>query len=121
MRRLRVKLGKHDAEADREAGLEARRVAAVLAHPGYKPAPRFWNDVAVLQLDRAVTYRCGQEQGRRWSVLEFLSFLDIDICSPTIQPICINSLAGADLTGETMTVVGWGRTSDGGPRARYLR
>ena len=46
---------------------------------------------------------------------------DIDICSPTIQPICINSLAGADLTGETMTVVGWGRTSDGGPRARYLR
>ena len=41
--------------------------------------------------------------------------------SPTIQPICINSLAGADLTGETMTVVGWGRTSDGGPRARYLR
>ena len=58
MRRLRVKLGKHDAESDREAGLEARRVAAVLAHPGYKPAPRFWNDVAVLQLDRAVAYRC---------------------------------------------------------------
>ena len=54
-------------------------------------------------------------------MLEFLRFLDIDICSPTIQPICINSLAGADLTGETMTVVGWGRTSDGGPRARYLR
>ena len=55
-----MKLGKHDAESDREAGLEARRVAAVLAHPGYKPAPRFWNDVAVLQLDRAVAYRCAR-------------------------------------------------------------
>ena len=30
-------------------------------------------------------------------------------------------MTGLDLTGDTVQVLGWGRTSDGGSRSRYLR
>ena len=55
--RLRVRLGKHDRTEDREPGEEVRRVVRVVKHPGFKPAPQFWNDIAVLTLDSDVPFR----------------------------------------------------------------
>ena len=55
--RLRVRLGKHDRTEVREPGEEVRRVVRVVKHPGFKPAPHFWNDIAVLTLDSDVPFR----------------------------------------------------------------
>ena len=55
--RLRVRLGKHDRTKNRESGEEVRRVVRVVKHPGFKPAPHFWNDIAVLTLDSDVPFR----------------------------------------------------------------
>ena len=55
--RLRVRLGKHDRTETREPGEQVRRVIRVVKHPGFKPAPHFWNDIAVLTLDSDVPFR----------------------------------------------------------------
>ena len=55
--RLRVKLGKHDRTEAREQGEQVRRVLRVVKHPEFRPAPHFWNDIAVLTLDSDVPFR----------------------------------------------------------------
>ena len=55
--RLRVRLGKHDRTENSEPGEQVRRVVRVVRHPGFKPAPHFWNDIAVLTLDTEVPFR----------------------------------------------------------------
>ena len=56
-RRLRVKLGRHDVLTSSEPGEQVRRVSAIYTHTGFKPAPQFWNDIAVLKLESDVPYK----------------------------------------------------------------
>ena len=58
-RRLSVRLGKHDRRRELEPGEVARRVVRLNKHPGFRPAPHFWNDIAVLTLESDVPFRCG--------------------------------------------------------------
>ena len=55
--RLRVSLGKHDRTVTSEPGEQVRRVVGYVKHPNFKPAPHFWNDIAVLTLDSDVPFR----------------------------------------------------------------
>jgi len=94
--RLRVRLGEHDLRSNSESGVVERRVARIYSHSNFKKSPHFWNDIAILKLDRSVDY------------------------SSSIQPVCLD-WSQADLSGLPATTIGWGRTSDGGPQSRLLR
>ncbi|WAL64178.1 serine protease [Amycolatopsis cynarae] len=88
---IRVVAGRQDERTD--DGMTAR-VAKVWVEPGFSD-PGKGDDVAVLTLDRAVPY----------------------------QPVSLPGQNDPRLyaEGTTATVVGWGRTTDGGSRSEYLR
>ena len=96
--KLVVRLGRHHVHQS-QAGDVSRRVVRTLIHPEFQPAPRFYNDIAVLRLSQEVPL------------------------SSTVQPICLPSPGGGrgSLAGETGLVLGWGRTREGGPRSQLLR
>ena len=55
--KLNVKLGLHDVYSEDAYGVEVRRVSTIYTHSQFKPAPKFWNDIAVLKLDSDVPYK----------------------------------------------------------------
>ena len=95
-RGLSVRLGEHDIRSDRERGVVKRRVSRIYSHLQFKTSPYFWNDIAILKLDREVQY------------------------SLTIQPVCL-SWSQEDMAGLPATALGWGRTKEGGAQSRLLR
>lgn len=88
---MRVVAGRQDERTD--DGVTAR-VAKIWVEPGFSEAGK-GDDVAVLTLDRAVPY----------------------------EPVSLPRQDDRRLYAEgvTATVVGWGRTTDGGSRSEYLR
>ena len=94
-RALLVRLGRHHVYHSLP-GEVTRRVVNISVHEKFRPAPYFYNDISVLRLNDDVPY------------------------SSTIQPVRLAG-ASARLVGNTALVLGWGRTSDGGPRSPLLR
>ena len=82
-RSLLVRLGRHHVYQSQPDEV-TRRVTKVSIHKGFRAAPHFYNDIAVLRLDRDVPY------------------------SFSIHPVTLPG-AVAELTGKTGLVLGWGR------------
>lgn len=86
---VRVLVGRTDLRSDEG---EERWVARYWVHPGYQ-SPTEGDDVAVLRLDRPVSYRT----------------------------VPLETNKGAYRAGVTATVYGWGYTSEAGPSSPMLR
>lgn len=95
--RLRVVLGDHDRSTDKESSTVMLEASAILIHPSYNRPVRFNNDLAIVTLSNPVTF------------------------TKNIRPICLPGLHTRARTGDAVTVIGWGRTREGGPSADVLQ
>ena len=86
---LLVELGEHDISGPHELmSTKQIKVKRVVVHKDYK-APTFENDIAVLELDSAISRQ------------------------PHIVPICLPSTLNDVFEGRTGIVTGWGRLEYG--------
>ncbi|CAH1119221.1 unnamed protein product [Phaedon cochleariae] len=85
--KIRIILGDHDASTTSDIPAKMRAVAAIIRHRNFD-ADTYNHDIALLKLRKTVDF------------------------TKQIRPICIPK--AADPAGRTGTVVGWGRTSEGG-------
>ena len=85
-----VKLGEFNLKEHDQGESEPLRVSAVKIHKGF-PSRGFFNDIALLKLERPVTF------------------------TQTIQPICLplESERSKTFADDVATVAGWGYTSYG--------
>ncbi|XP_043196871.1 trypsin-1-like isoform X2 [Amphibalanus amphitrite] len=93
--RVEVTLGEHDRNLPFEAITLKTRVLWWLKHPDFD-AKTFNNDIAVIRMKDPVDF------------------------SRIMRPVCLPK-PGYNYTGEKVTVVGWGRTSEGGNTANLLQ
>lgn len=75
---------------------EIRRIHAIHEHEGFNIIT-FDNDIAVLELDRAVNF------------------------GATVQPVCLPSGSIADFSGSMGIIAGWGRVGETSPVSSVLR
>ena len=88
---LLVELGEHDISGPHEhMATRQIKVKRVVVHKDYK-APTFENDIAVLELDSAISRQ------------------------PHIVPICLPETLNEVFEGKTGIVTGWGRLEYGKP------
>ena len=91
-----VELGEHDISGPHELmSTKQIKVKRVVVHKDYK-APTFENDIAVLELDSAISRQ------------------------PHIVPICLPSTLNEVFEGRTGIVTGWGRLEYGNFILLYL-
>ncbi|XP_057317818.1 transmembrane protease serine 9-like [Microplitis mediator] len=86
--KLRIILGDHDQHTTTDAPAVMRAVAAIIRHRNFD-INSYNHDVALLKMRKPVVF------------------------SKTIRPICLPQ-PGSDPAGKDGTVVGWGRTMEGG-------
>lgn len=88
--KIRVVLGDHDQTTTEDAPAKMRAVAAIIRHRNFD-ADSYNHDIALLKLRKPVEF------------------------TKNIRPICLPSSSGSfDPAGKMGTVVGWGRTAEGG-------
>ncbi|XP_017776652.1 PREDICTED: transmembrane protease serine 9-like [Nicrophorus vespilloides] len=88
--KIRVVLGDHDQTVTSDAPAKMRAVASIIRHRNFD-GDSYNHDIALLKLRKPVEF------------------------AKNIRPICLPSLTkNFDPAGKTGTVVGWGRTSEGG-------
>lgn len=93
---LMVKLGDHDINTETETTTQNIKVAQIIKHKGFSQST-LHNDVAILRLASPATY------------------------TKNVRPVCL-APQGANVPAETTaTVVGWGLTSETGPRPPVLQ
>ncbi|CAG9865503.1 unnamed protein product [Phyllotreta striolata] len=85
--KIRVILGDHDASTTTEIPAMMRAVSSIIRHKSFD-ADTFNHDIALLKLRKPVEF------------------------TKQIRPVCLPKTG--DPSGRTGTVVGWGRTSEGG-------
>ncbi|XP_037084290.1 trypsin-1-like [Pollicipes pollicipes] len=93
--RVEVTLGEHDRNLPFEAITRKIKVLWWLKHPEFNPKT-FNNDIALVRMKESVSF------------------------SRIMRPVCLPR-PGYNYTGEKVTVVGWGRTSEGGSTANLLQ
>lgn len=86
--KIRVILGDHDQFVTTETEAIQRAVSAIIRHRNFDQNT-YNHDIALLKLRKPVTF------------------------NKSIQPICLPK-ESIDPSGKTGTVIGWGRTSEGG-------
>ncbi|XP_059482706.1 trypsin-1-like [Neocloeon triangulifer] len=86
--KFKVVLGDHDQFSTTESPAVMRAVSAIIRHKNFD-GTNYNHDIALLKLRRPVTF------------------------SKQVRPVCLPS-SGTDPPAKSGTVVGWGRTSEGG-------
>ncbi|XP_054266001.1 trypsin-1-like [Macrosteles quadrilineatus] len=89
--KIRVILGDYDMTSTSDAPAKMRMVSSIVRHRNFD-VNSYNHDIALLRLRKPVNY------------------------TKNIRPVCLPSTE-MDLSGKTGTVVGWGRTSEGGALA----
>ncbi|GAB6032950.1 Mannan-binding lectin serine protease 1 [Chamberlinius hualienensis] len=89
-------LGDHDLDSTNDGRNSISKVRRILIHPGYKSTPVETDDIALLELTQPA------------------------LLSGTIRPICLPP-PDLDIKGQTPTVIGWGKLSEGGQSTSILR
>lgn len=93
---LMVKLGDHDININTETVTQNVKVAQIIKHKDFSQQT-LHNDVAILRLATPVTY------------------------TKTVRAVCMAASSRRVRQGTVATVVGWGLTSDTGPRPPVLQ
>ncbi|XP_065204154.1 trypsin-1-like [Planococcus citri] len=97
--RIKALLGENIQELTYGISNKTVRIKEIILHPGYdREDPNSDNDIAILKLDRTISFN-----------------------TPQIQPACLPSSENQDYAGYIGTVIGWGHTKERGQRSKMLR
>lgn len=93
--RITVRLLEHDRSSTTESEIITRGVKRVVKHPRYSQS-NYDNDIAVVELDKPVTFK------------------------DALNPVCLPS-AGKSFSGDDGIVTGWGTLKEGGDVSNTLQ